>query len=157
MAIALTPDNPGHWMAGADGSVHAFGNASGGLMRQPANWDVPVAGIASTQKTCLGLGACRLGSAAGPGRVPPTFKGPPGTRPRAVLDSYQPRARLPAGDGRARSWAFAVFGHSGLGRQEDDRYRQGGGDPCPRGRPEGVAAHADFGVTSKLRRVQKKS
>jgi hypothetical protein len=48
VGIALTPDDGGYYMAGADGRVFAFGDATN--MATPASLasNLPVAGIATT-------------------------------------------------------------------------------------------------------------
>ena len=48
VGIALTPDDGGYYMAGADGHVYGFGNAQAGSMPAGLSANLPVAAIAGT-------------------------------------------------------------------------------------------------------------
>jgi hypothetical protein len=48
VGIALTPDDGGYYMAGADGNVYGFGEAHAGAMPAGLGSNLPVAAIAGT-------------------------------------------------------------------------------------------------------------
>ncbi len=48
VGIALTPDNGGYFMAGADGAVYGFGNATPSPAPSGLNEHLPVVAIAGT-------------------------------------------------------------------------------------------------------------
>ena len=48
MGIALSPDNGGYYMAGADGQVYGFGDAQVGAEPAGLASNLPVAAIAGT-------------------------------------------------------------------------------------------------------------